>query len=161
MTRGKLTVVVALAVALAWDWFGSRLWLDAEDILALQPGMTMTEVRSIMGDALVEDVRGDYHFMCSCNLEKTCWQPSRTTWTYTRKPFARLIPFLTFPMVWVHFNSRGHLDEVYVKEYSNAGMDRKPIYIAKLDPCDPTDRTPLSVTWFDPVVGRDQVRRVF
>ncbi len=158
---GKLTVLAIIAVALAWDWFGGRFRLDAEDILALQPGMTMNEVRAIMGEALLEEVRGDYRFMCPCNPERTCWQASRTTWTYTRKPFIRLIPFLTFPMVWVHFNSRGHLDEVYVKEYFDCGIDRKLVYIAKLDPCDPTDRTLLRVTWFNPAIGRDKLRRVF
>ena len=47
---------------------------------------------------------------------------------------------LRYPMLWVHFNSRGHVHEVYAKEYFALGMDSRGMYMVKLDPCDTTDR---------------------
>ena len=118
---------MVLAVVLAWDWFGSRLRLDADDLLTLKPGMTKDEVRGLLGEPLQEEVRRDQKFFCRCNPEQICSQAERTSWTYTRKPLIRFLPFLTFPMVWVHFNVRGHLDEVYIKEYFDAGMDARGV----------------------------------
>ncbi len=161
MTRGKLSVVAVLAIALAWDWFGSRFRLDADDLLALKPGMTKDEVRVLLGEPLQEEVRRDYKFFCQCNPEQICWQPERTTWTYTRKPLIRFVPFLTFPMVWVHFNVRGHLDEVYIKEYFAAGMDRRGIYLSKLDPCDTLDRGLQQIRGYDATIARKLVRDIF
>jgi len=48
---------------------------------------------------------------------------------------------LTFPMLWVHFNSRGHVQQVYAKQYFALGMDSRGVYTVALDPCDTTDRT--------------------
>ncbi len=46
-------------------------------------------------------------------------------------------------MVWVHFNARGHLASVYIKEYFDAGMNARGVYMVQLDPCDPNDRATL------------------
>ena len=161
--RPKWLITALLLVALiAWDWYGSRFRLNAEDILAIKPGMTMNEVRSILGDPLDEEVRRGYDFCCRCNPEKICWQPERTTWIYTRKPLFRVIPFLTFPMLWVHFNSPGHLDEVYMKKYFAMGLDWRGIYLSKLDPCDPTDRTLQEFPpGYDVEKARTLVREIF
>jgi len=48
---------------------------------------------------------------------------------------------LTFPMLWVHFNSRGHVQLVYAKQYFALGMDSRGVYCVALDPCDTTNRT--------------------
>ncbi len=45
MTRVKLTIVALLAGFFCWDWYGSRFRLDADELLALKPGMTKDEVR--------------------------------------------------------------------------------------------------------------------
>ncbi|MEZ4758077.1 MAG: hypothetical protein R2817_14710 [Flavobacteriales bacterium] len=161
MTRGELTVVVVLAAALAWDWFGSRFRLDADDLLALKPGMTKDEVRVLLGEPLQEEVRRDHKFFCRCNPEQICWRSELTTWTYTRKPLIRFVPFLTFPMVWVHFNERGHVDEVYTKQYFADGMDSKGLYLKKLDPCDPNDRAPYEMPGYDALAAAEKVKELF
>ncbi len=161
MTIGKLTIVALLAGFFCWDWYGSRFRLDADELLALKPGMTKEEVRFLLGEPLQEEVCRDYKFFCRCNPEQICWQPERTTWTYTRKPLIRFVPFLTFPMVWVHFNVRGHLDEVYIKEYIDAGMDWRGIYMSKLDPCDPSDRTRYELPGYDPLTAAEKVKEIF
>lgn len=161
MTRGRLAVVVVLAVVLAWDWFGSRLRLDADDLLTLKPGMTKDEVRGLLGEPLQEEVRRDQKFFCRCNPEQICSQAERTSWTYTRKPLIRFLPFLTFPMVWVHFNVRGHLYEVYIKEYFDAGKDARGVYMVRLDPCDPNDRTPYEMPGYDTKAAAEKVKEIF
>lgn len=134
---------------LIWDWYGARLRLSAEEILSVRPGMTMDEVRSVLGRPLKEEVRGSYDFYSRCNPERVCHATGRSTWTYTRKPATRaFVPFLRFPMLWVHFNSRGHVDEVYAKEYFQSGMDCRGVYMSRLDPCDASDRT-LDRTYID------------
>ncbi|MCB0769887.1 MAG: hypothetical protein KDC00_05725 [Flavobacteriales bacterium] len=136
--RKWLVVLFVLLSIVLWDRYGTRLGLNAENILSIRPGMTMVEVRTILGDPVRQEVDRDIKFFCRCNEEQICKEPERTTWTYTRKPVMRA---LSFPMLWVHFNSRCHVDEVYAKEYFALGMDSRGMYMVKLDPCDTTDRT--------------------
>jgi hypothetical protein len=137
--RSKWLIALSVPLGLVlWDRCGSGLGLSAEGILAVSPGMTMEEVRSILGEPLEVEVRSGFDFFCRCNEERVCKEPERTTWTFTRKPVMRALPF---PMLWVHFNSRGHVHEVYAKRYSALGMDSEGIYMKKLSPCDTTDRT--------------------
>ena len=161
MTRVKLTIVALLAGFFCWDWYGSRFRLDADELLALKPGMTKDEVRAVLGGPLQEEIRSNYRFVCNCSPEGTCWQPHRTTWTYTRKPLIRFVPFLTFPMVWVHFNARGHLASVYIKEYFDAGMNARGVYMVQLDPCDPNDRAPYEMPGYDTKAAAEKVKEIF
>ena len=83
--------LVALCVLLVlWDRYGSRLGLNADRIVAVSPGMTMEEVRAILGELVRKEVRHDIRFFCPCNEEQICWD-ERTTWTYTRKPLMRAL----------------------------------------------------------------------
>lgn len=150
MKKVLLIVGLCLLLVLGWDWnvFGRRQ--SAENIMAVRPGMTMAEVRSLLGDPIDVSARGPSQFVCQCNLEKTCAEISSTTYIYTRKPRSRYVamflPFeMSYPMLWVHFNSRGKVKEVYVKRY--VGIERRPIYVAALSPCDTTDRTIATVEW--------------
>lgn len=136
-----LVRLLVLSGLVALDRCSGRNGLDAEDILAVRPGMTMDEVDGILGRPLDKEVISGYSFYCPCNAEKTCWIPLRTTWRYARKPVTRFLPFTRFPMLWVHFNARGRVDEVYAKVYFMMGMDSEGIYVRKLSPCDTTDRT--------------------
>lgn len=138
MRRSLLIVATALSLLIAWGWNAFQRKLTADNIIAVQPGMTMEEVLALLGDPERQEVSRDVRFFCHCNEEQICREPERTTWTYTRKPVMRVLPF---PMLWVHFNSRGHVNEVYAKKYFALGMDSKGIYSVKLDPCDTTDRT--------------------
>ncbi|MBK9149159.1 MAG: hypothetical protein IPM12_15245 [Flavobacteriales bacterium] len=95
-------------------------------------------MRLILGEPLEVEVRSSFDFYCRCNEERICKEPERTTWAFTRKPVVRVLPF---PMLWVHFNSRGRVHEVYAKRYLALGMDSEGIYLKKLSPCDITDRT--------------------
>lgn len=154
--------LIALGVLLAlllWDRYGSRLGLNAERIVAIRPGMTMEEVRAVLGEPVRQEVSRNVRFFCRCNEEQVCWAPERTTWTYTRKPLMRALPF---PMLWVHFNSRGRVHLVYAKEYFALGLDNRGIYMVKLDPCDATDRTiERPVKGYDEAVAYQQLKDAF
>lgn len=135
----KLLVTFCMLLGLVlWDCYGSGFGLSAEGILSVRPGMTTEEVRLILGEPLEVEVRRNFDFYCRCNEERICKEPERTTWAFTRKPVVRV---LSFSMLWVHFNSRGHVHEVYAKRYFALGMDSEGIYMKKLSPCDITDRT--------------------
>lgn len=133
--------LMALLGLFTLDRCSCKNGLDADDILAVRPGMTMDEVEGILGKPFDKEVRSDYMFVCRCNPEQLCREPQRTTWTYTRKPLTRFTPYWSFPMLWVHFNSRGKVKEVYAKRYFAMGADSEGIYMKKLSPCDTTDRT--------------------
>ena len=137
--RWLLIFPLALVGLFFLDRYASRSGLDAEDILSVQPGMTMDQVNAILGEPKKHEIIIDYRFYCQCNSEKMCYDPNRTTWTFTKKPITSLFPYPAYPMLWVHFNSRGHVASVYVKKYM--GFDDRGIYFSKLDPCDPMDRT--------------------
>ncbi|MBK7943956.1 MAG: hypothetical protein IPJ85_00995 [Flavobacteriales bacterium] len=136
-----LAVPFALLSLFALDRCSRKNGLDAEDILAVRPGMTMDEVEEILGKPFDMEVRSDHMFVCRCNPERLCREPQRTTWTYTRKPLTRFTPYWGFPMLWVHFNSRGKVNTVYAKRYFAMGVDSEGIYMKKLSPCDTTDQT--------------------
>lgn len=139
--KPRLTVPLAVLGLFAMDRWSCKRGLDADEILAVRPGMTMDEVEGILGKPFDKEVRSGYSFYCRCNPEKICWSPERTSWTYTRKPLTRFTPFWSFPMLWIHFNSRGRVNEVYAKRYFAMGMDSEGIYMKKLSPCDTTDQT--------------------
>ena len=136
-----LAVPFALLGLFALDRCSITNGLDAEEILAVRPGMTMDEVEGILGKPFDKEVRSGYSFYCRCNPEKICSSPERITWTYTRKPLTSFTPYWSFPMLWVHFNSRGKVNEVYAKRYFAMGVDSEGIYMKKLSPCDTTDQT--------------------
>ena len=101
------------------------------NIVSVRPGMTMQQVRSILGEPISEEAHPGYHFYCPCNPEHTCWQAKRYTFVYTERRWG------IYPMVWIHFNARRKVKEVYVKKY--VLVDDWGIYLAKQDPCDVTD----------------------
>ncbi|HEY0978101.1 MAG TPA: hypothetical protein VGE21_11590 [Flavobacteriales bacterium] len=73
---------------------------------------------------------------------------------------SRFIPYPAYPMLWVHFNSRGHVHEVYAKQYS--GLEGQGIYMLKLDPCDTTDRTVKpSPAYYDETMALRQLQESF
>lgn len=93
-------------------------------------------------------------------------ETQRTTFTYTRKPLSRAfslaLPFtVTYPMLWVHFNSRGRVNEVFVMEYAGTKAIRL-LHTVRLSPCDPTDRTVEHVAWApDPELALQQLKKHF
>ncbi|HEX2616573.1 MAG TPA: hypothetical protein VHL57_03470 [Flavobacteriales bacterium] len=108
--------------------------LTVRNIIAVRPGMTMEQVVSILGHPVKRDSVAGYVYFCRCNPERTCRSKWSYTFTYTKRPRMRFAPY---PMVWLHFNARKRLKEVYVKEY--VLLDDRAIYMTKEDPCDTTD----------------------
>jgi hypothetical protein len=166
MRLALFTITVVFGLLVAWDWNVFRRSPTAESIMAVQPGMTMDEVRSLLGEPREEHKRGSFLFYCRCNLEKTCAATSSTMFTYTRKPSIRgltlAFPFdISYAMLWVHFNERGKLKEVFVKEY--VGIEpRRVLYIIKLSPCDTTDHTIEHVQWAAaPAIALEQLKKHF
>ncbi|HRH68446.1 MAG TPA: hypothetical protein PLB89_02960 [Flavobacteriales bacterium] len=166
MRRILLIIAAVPVVFIAWDRGVFRIGPSAGSIMALKPGMTMGQVRSLLGEPIEQHMDGRIDFMCSCNREKVCSERSSTTFIYTRKPstrwFIALIHLdITYPMLWVHFNERGRMKEVFVKEY--VGIEaRRVLHIAKLSPCDPSDRTVERVEWAAaPAVALEQLKRHF
>jgi hypothetical protein len=165
--RGALLIIATgLSLLIAWDWNVFRRKPTAEKIMAVQPGMTMDEVRSLLGEPREEHKRGSSQFFCPCNPEKTCAATSSTMFTYTRKPSSRglsmALPFnISYPMLWVHFNERGKLKEVFVKEY--VGIEpRRVLHTVRLSPCDTTDLTIEHVQWAAaPAIALDQLKKHF
>ncbi len=161
----RAKVLVGFVVVLSFsavDRYASKRGIEAGEILVVRPGMSMDEVMVILGDPARQEVQGNYKFFCRCNPEEVCSGSKRTTWTYTRKPLARFLPFVDYPMLWVHFNSRGRVDEVYAKKYFAFGLDDRGVYMAKLDPCDTTDRTvDRNVRFDDEVAARQQLQEMF
>ncbi len=161
-----LITAVVPVLFIAWDWGVFRTGPSAESIMALRPGMTMDQVQSLLGEPMEREVDGHISFLCRCNAEKICSERSSTTFIYTRKPSTRwwIALFqldITYPMLWVHFNERGRMKEVFVKEY--VGIEaRRVLHIAKLSPCDTADRTIENVEWApEPSVALEQLKKHF
>ncbi len=129
MDRSLLIVGVLVVFGITQINHNSRL--TTANIVSVRPGMTMGQVRSILGEPLSKDSMGPGNIFCPCNPEHTCHDPWHYTWTYTAH---RIIPH---PMLWVHFNSHKKVREVYAKEYF--GPDDRGIYSARQDPCDTND----------------------
>lgn len=113
--------------------------LTVANIIAVRPGMTMEHVTAILGEPISKESGGERTIYCPCNPEKRCTEKCHFTFTYTQR---RKVPW-AYPMVWVHFNERKHVHEVFVKKYEMG--DDNGVYNAKENPCDPTDPiVPLS-----------------
>lgn len=46
--------------------------LTVKNILAVRPGMTMAQVKAILGEPLSEDSVAEYTGYCPCNPQHTC-----------------------------------------------------------------------------------------
>lgn len=120
--------------------------LTAAKIASVRPGMSMEQVEAILGEPLERSERVYKSMYCPCNPEHTCNNVQRFTFTYTRK---EAMPS-TYPMLWVYFNGRRRVHEVFVKRYTLGGED-EPIYVATQDLCDTTDA-------IVPLTARDSTR---
>lgn len=107
--------------------------LTARNIVSVRPGMTMDQVKSIIGEPISMDSVENYTFSCPCNTERICYYSYSYTFNYT----APLNCTYPYPMLWVHFNSRKRVRTIYVKEYTI--FDSKGIYWATEKPCDTLD----------------------
>ncbi len=113
--------------------------LTVANIIAVRPGMTMEQVTALLGEPISKESGGEREVACPCNPEKRCHEKCHFTFTYTQR---KMVPW-TYPMLWVRFNERKHVYEVFVKKYER-GSD-PGVYWAHGNPCDPTDPiVPLS-----------------
>ncbi len=109
----RYLLILICLVAVGWG-----IWcrngdprLTTSRIISVRPGMTMEQVRAILGEPLDEDSTANYRFYCRCNAERVCTEAYHYTWKYTS---AR---GWYYPMLWVHFNDRKRVRQVYAKEY--------------------------------------------
>lgn len=126
--------------------------LTVSKIIAVCPGMTIAQVKNILGEPVDEYTRMYRSIYCPCNSEKTCYNVHRRTFAYTKQ--SQQYPF---PMVWVHFNGRDRVHEVYVKKYVHG--NNWPIYAATQEPCDTTDQLVPTTALDDSAV--DSLRQFF
>ena len=132
------TMLVLVSVGLQVESRNKRL--TATNVAAARPGMSMDQVKAILGEPISMDSTANYRFSCPCNAERICTYSYSYTFNYT----SPVIGAHPYPMLWVHFNSRKRVRTVYVKECT--AMDSKGIYWAVQNPCDTSDTiVPLSV----------------
>lgn len=123
--------------------------LTTDHILGVEAGMTMEEVKAILGEPVSTERQDDYDYSCDCNPERLCHRDSSFTFTYTRRLHNILYPY---PMVWVHFNERKRVTSVYIKRYSF--WDDPCIYGPVSDECDS-----LPNEWKYPIMHQELVRQ--
>lgn len=114
--------------------------LTTKNIMSVRPGMTIDQVKLILGQPVKEYYMGVYKYYCECNPQRMCID-SKHTFEYTSRRMIR-----PYPMVWIHFNSRKKVKEIYVKKYTLL-LDELCIYLIGNNPCDTTDPIiPIDIT---------------
>lgn len=126
--------------------------LTVSKIITVRPGMTIEQVKNILGEPVGEYSRMHRSIYCPCNSERTCYNVYRRTFVYTKQSRK-----YSFPMVWVHFNDRDRVHEVYVKKYVHG--NKWPIYVTTQDLCDTTDQLVPATALDDPAL--DSLRQFF
>jgi len=166
MRRVLLIIAAIPLLFIAWDWSVFRSKPSAENIMAVKPGMTMDEVLSLLGEPIAQREGGRIEFLCRCSEERRCVERSSISFIYTRKPSTRwwIALFqldITYPMLWVHFNERGRMKEVFVMEYVGIEAHRL-LHTTKLSPCDKNDRSIEHIAWAaDNAIALQQLKEHF
>lgn len=104
--------------------------LTASNILSVRPDMTMDQVQAILGMPVRKDSVANYCFYCSCKTNHLCIDSMSYTFQYTKQLKFRL----SYPMLWIHFDSKMRVKSVYVKKYNL--LDDEAIYGFVKTPCD-------------------------
>jgi hypothetical protein len=110
----------------------------------------MEEVKAILGEPVSEShMNSGYDFYCPCNPDHSCHAAGSYTFCYTPENHSF---FIAHPMVWVHFDERKQVREIYIKRY--AWWNDPCIYGRSANPCDTNDRA-----WADTLYNEQLVRQ--
>ena len=128
MTPAQVVAVLGRPLVMAsYKGSNTHRMTTCADFAATQVKADVTDTTDIAG--FFRRVAAD-SAVHSCDLDDERKHDRRSTLTYTRHGGL----FRTYPMLWVHFDKRARVDEVYAKE---CATDDRCIYALGADPFSP------------------------
>ena len=107
--------------------------LTVKNIIAVRPGMSMAQVIAILGRPIHVNSTSNSFFYYRCKTQRVRADSVWYSFTYTERG-SMIFPY---PMLWVNFNERKRVREVYVKRYWL--LDDPPLYSIEESHCDTLD----------------------